>query len=571
MRLSTRVGFAVGLALVLVGGISAGVGAHASLEGSIPASGAVLDEAPDELVLDFNEPVEVDLGGITLAGADGASIEIGKAHLRGSDGAGDVVAATLPNLGPGQYVAGFQVVSADGHPGSGNIVVRIGAGAVDIAASPVATPSAVVDRLYGIARFALYPTLVGSLGIWLFALLLLSPSGSPSSSALAVLSPTRVRRLVIMSLGLCAAAAGAQFVLAVAYLTGGTLGDAFGVSRWGDVAQTSVGQWLLVRLAVSVVLCAAVMLMGRRATPRHRFGTAAVGVLFAVLAATAVGDGHGNAGRWLIVGFGSAWVHVVAMALWLAGLAALLWGVGTRDLGLLEAVTGRWSKVAAVCVALIVFTGVIQAWRLLPDLDAVDSRYGWLLIAKSVLVVAMVGLGNRGRLLLHRRVATQQAAWPNALRLSVLVELVVAVAVLVLTTVIVQTDPADGSSAAPGGSLETPATARPWTVTITEGPRTMTVTLDSMAPGRHRMTITVDDSALPFGDPAELEARLTLSAEGLGPIPVLFTEAGRLRWTSDAVEIPAVGTWQFEAFIDDPTVKVRFSTAIDIATTGGNP
>jgi copper transport protein len=555
VRVIVRVALAAGVMLGAVGGLAARADAHASLESSVPESGAALDAAPDELVLDFNEPVDVALGGVTLVDAEGSAIEIGEAHLR--DGTDDVVVADLPALDEGQYIAGFEVVSADGHPVSGDIVFRIGAGAVDLVAAPSADRSQPVDLLYGVARFSLYPALVGSMGLWLFALLVWPPMW------------TRARRAVLVSLGVCGVAAGLQFALAAPYLTGGTAGDAVSTAQWGDVADTSVGGWLLVRLLVTAVLLGGVALVPRRVTPRHPLAVGLFGVGFAVLAATVVGDGHGNAGRWFLVGFGSAWVHVVAMALWLGGLVAIVWGARAEEPWLLEAVSERWSTTAAVSVALIVASGVAQAWRLLPDFDALGSRYGWLLIAKTVLVVAMLVLGNRGRLLLRRRATPGSEAWPRGLHASVLVEVAVAVGVLVITTALVQTDPS-GALAAAGASTTTVA-ATPWTAELVEGPTTMTVTLDGVTAGRHRMTISVDDAALPFADPAELTARLTLPTAGLGPIPVLFTETGRLEWESDAVEIPAAGVWQFEAFVADRTSKVRFSTPIDITSTGVTP
>ena len=546
MRVIARAALVAGVMLGAVGGIAGRADAHAALESSVPESGAAIAAAPDELVFDFNEPVEVALGGVTLVDAAGVSVEIGQAQLR--DGTDDVVVASLPGLEEGQYVAGYEVVSADGHPVSGNIVFRVGAGAVDLVAQPASERSRAVDMAYGVARFLLYPALVGSMGAWLFAVFVWPPWWR------------RVRTLVLASLALCAVAAGLQFALAEPYLSGGTLGGMLSATRWGDVADTSVGGWLLARLAVTVVLLVAVAFGPHRGSPRHPLGLMMFGSLFAGLAATVVGDGHGNAGRWLLVGFVAAWVHVVAMALWLGGLLGVAAGASANDLGMSGAVSERWSRVAAAAVALIVMTGVAQAWRLLPGLDALTARYGGLLIAKTALVVVMLALGNRGRLLLRRRLAASEEGWPRGLRVGVLLEVAAGIAVLVVTTALVQTNPDDAGATGSSATSSTVVVDTPWTTQIAEGPITMTVTLDGTTVGRHHMTISVDDTALPFVDPAELTARFTLATKGLGPIPVLFEATGRLQWQSNAVEIPADGRWQFEAFVADATSKVRFAS-----------
>ena len=53
---------------------------------------------------------------------------------------------------------------------------------------------------------------------------------------------------------------------------------------------------------------------------------------------------HAGAGRWLVGGGVAAGLHIAAMALWLAGLAIMIWGDRANMPSLLDAVTGRWSR-----------------------------------------------------------------------------------------------------------------------------------------------------------------------------------------------------------------------------------
>jgi copper transport protein len=198
-----------------------------------------------------------------------------------------------------------------------------------------------------------------------------------------------------------------------------------------------------------------------------------------------------------------------------------------------------------------------------------------LLIGKTVLVAVMLLLGNLGRVALARA----GGDWPVALRRSVGVELVVGLAVVAVTTVLVQTEPgAHSAAAAPTPSVtsvtsvtstdSSAGSSGPWTTTLRLGQRSMNVTLDGTTTGRHRLTLVVDDATQPFADPVTLDARLTLAAKDLGPIPVLFISESRLHWSTDALELPVAGQWRLEVFVIDATTKARFATTLDITDAG---
>jgi copper transport protein len=371
----------------------------------------------------------------------------------------------------------------------------------------------------------------------------------------------------MVAAGVLALASLLQFAVAVPYLGAGGLGSALHASRWPDVARTDLGRWLLARAVLSALFLGSLVKVGRWRAGRST-GLVIAGVLFAGLTVTVVGDGHAAAGRWLVLGWLATSVHIVAMCCWLAGLAVLALGMRRNDHNLLGAVRRRWSRTAAWAVAAIVVSGVVQAWRLLPDAHLLSSSYGRLLIAKTVLVAAMLLLGNLGRRMLVRSVGDE---WPSALRRSVAVELVVGLAVIVVTTVLVQTEPGtrpSSAAAAAPSTASTPPSGTEWSRTLRLGARSMTVTLDGTTTGRHRMTLVADDAAQPFADPVSLDARLTLAAKGLGPIPVLFGEDSRLHWSTDALELPVAGQWRLELFVIDPSTKARFATTLDITDAG---
>lgn len=96
---------------VLVGAPPAS--AHNVLISSDPAEGDRLDTSPGEVTLTFDQPVQ-DAGTneVAVTGPDGEDRAEGTVTIDGA-----VATAPLRPLGPeGEYVIGFRVLSADGHP-----------------------------------------------------------------------------------------------------------------------------------------------------------------------------------------------------------------------------------------------------------------------------------------------------------------------------------------------------------------------------------------------------------------------------------------------------------------------
>ncbi|OLT27871.1 copC domain protein [Nocardiopsis sp. CNR-923] len=89
--------------------------AHDVLTGSSPDDGAVLDAAPEEIVLSFNNaPMASDSASdVVVTGPNGEEYqEEGALEFDGLD----VTAGLLPLDEAGAYTIGFRVVSSDGHP-----------------------------------------------------------------------------------------------------------------------------------------------------------------------------------------------------------------------------------------------------------------------------------------------------------------------------------------------------------------------------------------------------------------------------------------------------------------------
>jgi hypothetical protein len=96
------------LALVLAPGVAL---AHAELESSSPADGAVLAVAPAEITGDFSAAVDPARSSMELRGPDGAVLATG--GVPGDGPATRMTIAGLPELAPGAYEVRWTTVTAD--------------------------------------------------------------------------------------------------------------------------------------------------------------------------------------------------------------------------------------------------------------------------------------------------------------------------------------------------------------------------------------------------------------------------------------------------------------------------
>lgn len=133
------------IALLLVFSLVLPAFAHAQLLSSSPANGAALPTA-EEVVLTFNESISPDFVQLAGTGPDGDIIE-GDAVVDGP-----VLTQAIRATANGEYTLTYRVVSADGHPVSGEVTFTLtdtenddapdqDTGAIDTDATPTATAS----------------------------------------------------------------------------------------------------------------------------------------------------------------------------------------------------------------------------------------------------------------------------------------------------------------------------------------------------------------------------------------------------------------------------------------------
>lgn len=109
------------LAAVVGLGLSAlPAAAHASLLSSTPEEGATLEEAPAEVVLEFDDDLHAEFTQVAVLDQNDGHHEQGDPEIDGGR-----VTQAVGQLEPGDYRVSYRVGSADGHPVSGVITFTV--------------------------------------------------------------------------------------------------------------------------------------------------------------------------------------------------------------------------------------------------------------------------------------------------------------------------------------------------------------------------------------------------------------------------------------------------------------
>jgi copper transport protein len=522
----------VGVALVV---LAAPAAAHATLTSSSPPAGAALDQAPREIVLRFDEPVEIPLGSIRVYDASRRAVETGKPERAGSD---ETVQVSLPALGDGGYVVSWRVVSADSHPVSGAFVFTVGEVDVDptslVAVIGGSGADHTVGVLLGVARAVSYASLAFVVGAGWFVLAQW-PEG---------LITRRIRAglAIAWAAGIVAALAGIG--LQGAYASGGPIGDTLDPDRWSAVLDTRFGRWWLAR---AVVLAAGALLWGwivrRRTVITGRLAASVASVL---LAASVVFAGHAATGHAPVLGAVAGTAHVLAMVVWLGGLAAL--GIAlAHPFTDRAALALRFSRVALACVVVLLTSGTLQAWREVPSTDALThTTYGRLLVAKLAVVAVVIGIAAvsrsvaRGWSLRSPRAggralaSTANPAGATRLARAVRFELAGGIAVLAITAVLVVTAPARG------------AATGPFEARRVVGDVTVDIVIEPTKSGPNDLHVYVTAVSSNARALDELTITLTKPPEVRGPLRVDLLRAGPNHYVSDGLFVPFSGSWTLD-------------------------
>jgi copper transport protein len=402
--------------LFLLGGAGS-VSAHSAVRETTPGEGTVLKSAPKQVTMTFTEAVGITDDSVRVLSPENRRVNAGDTEHE--SGRSNTVRVPLGDgLADGTYTVAWRVVSADSHPISGAFTFSIGKPSettASVSAEPAVNPAS--GALYDIARYAAYAAVALLIGAATFVLVCRPPSAEP------------LRGLVRAGWWVLVATTAALLLFRGPYERGTGPATLLDPELIENTLTSRPGWALLARLALlagaAVFLVRLGVRLGRDAAAAETDGPetdgaekkspetespeteqvrpkpavlAVGGVLAVGLAGTWAAAEHASAGIQVPLAMTSSVLHLLAMAVWLGGLAALLTTLHRSEAPLPAASVARFSRLAFASVSVLVLTGVYQSWRGLGSWDAVfDTSYGRILVAKVCAVVVLLAAAGFSR------------------------------------------------------------------------------------------------------------------------------------------------------------------------------
>lgn len=420
MRIRTALALAAAGALAAPGAALA----HATLLSAAPAAQSTLDRAPSEVRLRFSQPVVIADGAIQVLSEDGS------AHARPARVADDgrVVVAAVTGLRTGAaYTVRWRVTSGDGHSPSGVFTFGVGVAPPPPTEAVGARGTTWRDDVARWALFAAIALVIGPLAVRLVVLRGRVPDPLEHRTHLV----TAGAALAVINVGIVAFVIRASNALQLP----------FGDLLYGDLQpfaqKTRFGIAFLV-LMVGFGVVFGLLLVAwvfDRAAPR----VAALGLSIALVSGLSL---SGHQGTEPGAGWLSAlvdWLHLVAAAVWVGGVAALAFLVWPSAPELRKRAFVGFSRLAVVLVGVLVAGGVYLAVeRLAAPSDLWTTGYGRILLLKLGVVAVALLWGAVHHLVVRPRVEAGAAV---RARPSLAGETAVALVVLLVAAALTNASP----------------------------------------------------------------------------------------------------------------------------------
>ena len=497
--------------------------AHAVLDNSVPTSGATLEDTPLQIVLDFDESVESSLGYIKLFSSSGKRVQLPAVKADASDAS--IVRVIPPTLAQDSYVAVYRVISADGHPVEGAITFRVGAGAVSNLASVIETAlqdsetSNAVKIAMALMRFISYI----AISIVLAGIFFLLGSDAPRKG---------LNGAVVLAGSVLGLSTALLYLLHGMNASGGTWGQIANVSVVKDVFATQVGESLFARIVVSFLLVSVVA----------RWGKFVAVFAFVTLPFTYAFAGHAAVDSPAALTIALLALHVAAVGVWCGGLILLIFVKDIRTTSIVE----WFSQRAAVLIAVVVATGVVQALLLMDGIgNLTKTSYGKALIAK----VCVVGIMLICAAIVRRRFYESGV---SRLRAVLCAEVVVGLIVLSITSGMVAASPRPTVSNAP------------FSTALVQGDVIANITISPPRVGESEMHVIVSPPNGSLDPVLAIKARFSLASGSVPPIQTELNAVGPNHFVG-YIQFVYPGEWKVDVIVSpDANSEVLYSTQVKI-------
>ena len=500
--------------------------AHASLNGSTPADGAIIESAPSHFTLVFSEPVSP--LALNLVRPDGTSTALKNFELRDT---------TLQVLAPeklsrGTHVFTWRVVSSDGHPIGGSVIFSVGEVSARAPMVEEQADWAVRSGLW-MSKAALYIGLFFGIG-GVFARTLLMPGVTAGSA--------------IVGTAIVIGFIGAVFSLGFQGL------DALGtpIDRFGEPIVWSTGYATTYGTTIYVAFFGFLAAGASLALDSKAAAAAATAALLLGAGSLAL-SGHASAAspQWLMRP--AVFLHAAAIAVWIGALAPLGLALRRGEHGAAGALT-RFSKIIPAFIAMLVGAGVVLAIVQIGSPGALlDTAYGQVFVVKLVLLAGLFLLAAVNRWKLTTPVEKGDERSTQRMARSIALETLLALLILGAVSTWRFTPPPRVLAA---------AAALPATLHVHSNKAMADLTITPGKAGEVAVS-----AIIMTGDFGPLEAKevtfvFSNPDAGIEPFRRRAEQPGDGTWRADGVVLPFAGSWAVRVDI--------LITDFDIARLEGN-
>jgi copper transport protein len=551
-----RIGRSLACLAVVLGGalwLPQGAAAHALLIASTPAAGSTLSEPPSEVVLTFGEAPDPKLTTVRVLDTSGADQADGP--VQPVAGEPEKLKVSLKPLSDGVFTVAWRTVSTvDGHVAAGSFAFGVGTPPPAPSGEPGEggpTPSDISPPA-SLARWLLFVGLIALFGAGFLGF---------------AIEPHPPRSVAQMAaVGWAVSAVGTIAVI-------GTQWSDASVD-FGTFLGSSLGPGALERVGAALVAGLLVGWLWRHSEPgRWRFGLVATAAAAAML--VDVLNGHAASGNSWILQVGVQWVHIVAVGVWVGGLAALL--VAVRGLPTAEKAKAVriFSTWAGLGLGAVIGTGFLRA---LSEVQTIGALFGTSF--GIVVILKTMGLGMLALLGATNRFFNVPAAARTlrGLRRVGSVELAIGATVLAATAVLANLAPPSASGTTPKPEQ------RPVVAMGSDFGTSVKVSL-LVQPGAAGMnqfsaTVTDYDSGAPISATSVALRFQLASRSGVGASTLDLPATGSGRFSAPGGNLSLDGIWNITATVDGPSGSVEVPLVVatqvakqptDVSAAAGTP
>ena len=411
------------------------VSAHAYITNSTPNENEILETAPKNVYIEFNEKIQTGFTILNVLNSSGERVDQKNVKIDPKTEKSMTV-DLQPDLPNDIYTVEWRVVSADGHSVSGMIPFSIGE-LPEGTAFPTQQEdgnmftfiSTMINKGFLYIGFSLY------MGILLFYLIWYK--GKKLSNSL----KKRTKTVSITAIALLAISIiSSIFIQTQSYAGGGLLASLSISNLLETLKSTKEGTIWILQTILLVILYLSHLYIWKMETYTDRKRLTIPGLAFLGIMLSKAFLGHPSSSPYETVAILFDFTHLVAASIWLGGMLVILLflreGIFASEgegHDLYWSSMERYSLWALFSVAALCISGAINASLLIPDFHSlVSTTYGKVLLIKVALLVFMLIFGAYhlvSRLLLKKK---------EFYKVSIKIEITLGILVLLVTSVFTQ-------------------------------------------------------------------------------------------------------------------------------------